>query len=174
MREIVFRGFTPDEDGKDKAFVNGEWIKGQWVQGSYMKLSKTTYCFKEDYEANPDNTEHYIVFDRMTDWGLPNRHLKADVLPETIGQFVGLTDKNNKKIFEGDIVHAVHKSGYTGIPDKDFGIGVIKYGGTYYGGAAYQIDIIGEPGCRIFSASLQVVIIGNIHSNPELLKGGTE
>lgn len=94
-----------------------------------------------------------------------------DVVPETVGQYTGLTDKNGKRIFEGDIVHAVYKSGYTGIPDKDFGIGVVRYNGTYYGGASYQIVMIGDPGRRVFSASLKVEVIGNIHDNPELLKG---
>lgn len=39
MREILFRG---------KCIDNGEW-----VEGYYYKMSKTTYCFKEDYERKP-------------------------------------------------------------------------------------------------------------------------
>ena len=128
---------------------NGEKKKGDWVTGDYVRL------------IDGKHTIHCI-------------YGKGEVDADTVGQFTGLTDKNGKKIFAGDIVRAIYKSGYTGIPDKDFGIGVIKYNGTYYSGAAYQIDIIGKPGCRVFSASLQVEVIGNIHDNPEFLKGGAE
>ena len=129
---------------------NGEWIFGYLV------------------EHNGGYYIYYETADEMCQTG--NWLWSKEVIRETVGQSIGLDDKINKAIFEGDIVHAVHKSGYTGIPDKDFGIGVVKYNGTYYGGAAYQIDIIGEPGCRVFSASLQVEVIGNVHDNPELLK----
>ena len=158
MREILFRGFTPDENGKNKAFVNGEWIKGQWVQGSYWKLNKTTYCFKEDYERDPNNTEHYIVFDQMTDWGLPNRHLQADVIPETLGQYTGLTDKNGQRIFEGDICK--HRSNYSG----NFIISVVTYtDGCFLAMADNNSG---------FNLSDKLEVIGNIYDNPELLKGG--
>ena len=56
MREILFRG---------KCIDNGEW-----VEGYYYKMSETTYCFKEDYERKPVPEHHYILQERMTDWGL--------------------------------------------------------------------------------------------------------
>ena len=159
MREILFRGFTPDEKGRDKAFVNGEWIKGQWLQGSYMTLNETTYCFKEDYEANPNNTKHYIVFDQMTDCGLPNRHLQGDVIPETIGQYTGLTDKNGKKIFEGDIVASAGCLWVIAYENGSF-VAQDERGRIYY--TLYEH--------RKYICEYEV--IGNIHDNPELLEGG--
>lgn len=97
--------------------------------------------------------------------------LGYSVIPETVGQYTGLTDKNGKKIFEGDIVHAIFKSNYVGAPNTDFGNGVVEYCGTYYEMASFRINSIGEPGYRIFTASLEVKVIGNIHDNPELMKG---
>ncbi len=93
------------------------------------------------------------------------------IIPETIGQYTGLTDKNGVKIFEGDIVHAVYKSNYVGVKDTDFGNGVVEYHGNYYSGARWEINIIDEVVCRVFSASVECEVIGNIHDNPpELLK----
>lgn len=165
MREILFRGFTPYENSKEKVYVKNKWITGKWVVGSYMTLDKTTYCVKEDYEKCPDNTEHYIVFDQMTDWGLPNRHLRADVIPETVGQYIGLTDKNGTKIFEGDIVRITDE--HESIYDCNCGVGDIqfKYGHWY---------VLGKPQNSLWDLCdcYYCEVIGNIHDNPELLKNG--
>ena len=156
MREILFRGFTPDENGRETITVKGKKIKGEWVQGSYWELRKTTYCFQSDYDRHPDNTEHYIVFDRMTDWGLPNRHFQADVIPETVGQFTGLTDKNGKKIFEGDVIGY---KGTTGYVNYEFGCFCVHEMGHSENNPAIDIVMI----------SNAVEVIGNIHDNPELM-----
>ena len=71
------------------------------------------------------------------------------VIPETVGQFTGLTDKTGKKIFEGDILSS--NWGYKGEVEFDS----IMYA---------KLECVFNENCEI---------IGNIHDNPELL-GGAE
>lgn len=84
----------------------------------------------------------------------------------TIGEYTGLTDKNGKKIFEGD-VHENNANKY-----------VVKYGLCYdsdrecnYYGYYFQ-DIKNKDWRECFDGaeSKYVNIIGNIHDNPELLE----
>jgi uncharacterized phage protein (TIGR01671 family) len=88
------------------------------------------------------------------------------VIPETVGQYTGLTDKNGKKIFEGDIVTAdVYEREYEDEYLSNIPIEVTCCGGYFY---PFHLE-----GCWRSGVS-NIEIIGNIHDNPELLKEGAE
>ena len=81
------------------------------------------------------------------------------VEPETVGQYTGIIDKNNKKVFEHDIVKA-----YDPLDEIPF-IGVVKY----FDGSFYICD---KDFCSYYRwIYYEVEVIGNIFDNPELLKG---
>lgn len=89
MRKILFRGFHPDNNGTTTIMLNGEQYKGLWIKGNC--IHKYYYDFEEDTFVD----EWYI---HPTDYKNPYTFL---VIPETIGQWVGL-DKNKNDVFEGD------------------------------------------------------------------------
>ena len=87
----------------------------------------------------------------------------GEVIPETVGQFTGLTDKNGKKIFEGDILSTHFDFNYPEVESRT----VVEWGNfrwvTHQPG--YEPDDITD-----FDKGLWTVI-GNVHDNPELIGG---
>lgn len=162
MREILFRG---------KCVATGKWYEGQ-----YIHLHKTTYCFAGSKQRDADNEIHQIVFEKMTNWNLPNRHLRVDVIPETVGQYIGLRDCKRTKeypegqmIFEGDICR------FREWNNGDMcWVGKVHYEHQQFvisGGKNKECD---SPFTLVMSrfSSENIEVIGNIHENPDLLKGG--
>lgn len=139
MREILFRG---------KRLDNGEWIEGFYV------------CLCNDLHyiltGKLDLTKHCVMFE------------KHAVIPETIGQYTGLTDKNGKKIFEGDILSEkppMNNEEYIGYVVYDEEATVCKC--MFLNGKTFNGVILG-------SYSKSYTVIGNKFDNPELLRSDTE
>lgn len=103
--------------------------------------------------------------------------LGYEVLPETIGQYTGLKDKNGRKIFEGDIVKCLDT-----INEIEFNA-VVEFGDPNHDYSwGYQLKhILGEkPNLDILcwvdmeETGAFIEIIGNIHDNPELVREDEE
>ena len=93
-----------------------------------------------------------------------------DVFPETVGQFTGLTDKNGKKIFEGDIIRAKIEGGnHNGFKWPNMPVDFQQGSFCLTDRKGYIFCVLGA-----FAPSVTLEVIGNIHDNPELLEGGVE
>ena len=98
--------------------------------------------------------------------GYVNYRVGWEVIPETVGQFTGLTDKNGKKIFEGDIVRYFQR--LLGGVDYEHKDPVLFLEGGFTVGVYFLNNWIRDAS----NGNIQlegIEVIGNIHDNPELL-----
>lgn len=144
MREILFRG---------KRIDNGEWVEGDLRQDRdflYTFIDGWDYCVGET--------------------GLEREPFIDEVIPETVGQYTGLTDKNGVKIFEGDIVDASSEWwDACGSAGHDSPIIIVEWDEGVCGFAPFAIY---DCDCDVYINADGCEVIGNIHDNPELVEVG--
>ena len=115
---------------------------GEWVDGNLFVDEK--------------NEKHEIIV------GYVNYRIAWEVVPETVGQYTGGTDKNDRKIFEGDIVRVHDYLAKRGDPWHEFE-GVVGHQNASF-------VIISDVVKHYRWIDYECEIIGNIHDNPELLE----
>ena len=110
---------------------------GKWVYGGFHSRFQRSFIIGMSQSMRIDGTE---------------------LIPETVGQYTGLTDKNGTKIFEGDIVK------------HPIGTFIVKFLNGTFLSSLTETNYLSFL-CAIHNRS---EVIGNIHDNPELLKGGDD
>ncbi|EIZ6626588.1 hypothetical protein ABZ223_002894 [Listeria monocytogenes] len=141
MREIEFRA---------KRIDNGEWVYGNLMQFE----DSATFIFADERKGASTLTYAHFIINNM-----------HAIDEKTVGQYTGLKDKNGKKIFEGDIVRNINgEYSYIGIVNKD------RY--TFYiKGVAPKDNYDFADVSDTVTGKSSLIVIGNIHENPELLEG---
>ena len=123
---------------------NGEWVIGD------LAVYRT-----------PDKGEEAVISSDIFEAAIVN--------PDTVGQYIGLTDINGKKIYEGDIIkwlrHRTDGTGYIEVGRIEFrteeqAVVVINKFPTQDGRESVR---------RILNCQDNMCVVGNIHDNPELV-----
>lgn len=135
MREILFRA---------KRIDNGEWVFGGYDHA--LQTNIKTGFYKDT---------HFIM---------ENNGLVNVVDPESVCQYTGLTDKNGRKIFEGDILSA-HLDDQN--PEDITYVQITWDGFSWCMRESTEDDVMSEYDCNTFE------VCGNIFENPELVESNT-
>ena len=150
MREILFRG---------KRLDNGEWTEGYLLEQNTPSYNAyvVPHIMIEQDNRHTDILEHEI----------------EEVDPATVGQYTGLTDKNGKRIFEGDILTIARKTDGIGtyyVPTLVSPVHVVvkwDFCGWMWETLCEDKRYLHFPDAWCY---FECEVIGNIHDNPELLE----
>ena len=142
---------------RTKKFIGKRIDNGEWVYGYYVQDPKGNHrIYWKPFNEASSNTYHFVD-------------------PATVGQFTGLTDKNGKEIYEGDIVRD-----YIGNCIYVFKFGTISHTvkskltdqliDVTFTGFYVDIPKIGTE-LLLWSSvkESEIEVIGNVHENPELI-----
>ena len=144
--------------------------------------------FRGKRKVNNEWVEGFLFVDRKglykIKWYDPHYQSAktSEVYPETVGQYTGLTDKNGKKIFEGDLLNGFQYPFYRSeSAEHNYFAEVIWFTGN----CAFGLYTHKHPTAKVRGISAGNAdfiedfnsddweVIGNIHDNPELLEMNT-
>ena len=123
---------------------------GEWIEGSLLGID---WCDKPSTYSIAPNTPVSVFY---------------SVIPETVGQYTGLTDKNGVRIFEGDIVRYAERR----LGGEDVSVAFpVTFDEGGFCAHHYFLNNWLRNGLGGNTKLEDIEVIGNIHDNPELLGG---
>lgn len=134
MREFVFRGKPKNEaEYEPLRELSEDDCENGFVYGSLVASHNKYYICTMALQIRGGISDYITTM--------------IDVLPDTVGQYTGLKDKNGTKIFEGDIVKCVDENN---------------------GGSFTALVSFGNPNCQ-YNWGFQLVRMGGDNLNTDIL-----
>lgn len=131
----------------------GKCLSGKWVYGDLVHFTNTEGVDSSVIITGHQATAESNDFDYALCYA---RNEFKIVIPASVGQFTGLHDKCGAEIYEGHIVRFDnHLQGVSKV---------------LYEGGQYTVESKNYSTALTYRIAKHIVIIGNIHDNPELLK----
>lgn len=147
MREYLFRGKRTD---------NGEWVTGRLLADDVIVPSGQTFCINAGIRS--DSVGHLAL---------------CEVDKQTVGQYTGLMDRNDSKVFEGDILRIYKNMSGMGdyyYPPLEYPVPVV----VRWDLCGWTWETITEDKFYIHFPDAwchyECEVIGNEFDNPELMK----
>ncbi|MBQ4062220.1 MAG: hypothetical protein IJD14_05130 [Christensenellaceae bacterium] len=134
----------------DKVLFRGKRTEnGEWIYGFYAESGERKYILMDGFAVG------YVTM--------------KEVVPDTVGQYTGLTDKNGVKIFEGDIGRYTQTDGARLNGKRIVCTGKVVYNEKT---ASYAVDGRDETGVKYYDyfSIKDFEVISNMHDNTELLE----
>lgn len=143
---------------RGKSVETNEWVYGSYILEKYENISYICYF----------------------EYGVSISIKQVEVIPETVGEFTGMTDKNGTKIFEGDIVRTqpFYTRPYSAKRKEKQFLGIVEYRiiprdltGQKFD-AFWQVNIVedtGNYGHYSWTLFWDCEVVGNKFDDPELL-----
>lgn len=151
MGKVLFRGKSKHNN--------------KWIYGSLIKLGKEGFS----------DFDRYGIIDRSVPIGGMSVYYNFqvdEIIPTTIGEFTGLTDKNNNRIFEGDIIKLYNDE----LRKIFFNEETLQWEMCFVNVKPYEVNhLINTQPLAIITIELaygdpcSTEVVGNIWDNPELL-----
>lgn len=158
MREILFRG-------KPKNKANYEFLKKM-----YKDNCKDGFIYGSLVISHGKNYICIMALCQINSLVDNGTTTMFEVIPETVGEYTGLKDKNGERIFKGDIITVPYVDP---IFKSTWGYEFTQKAVVKFKDALFYAEYIDGSEYRITLSALKdyCEVIGNIHDNPELLEG---
>lgn len=152
------------ETESDAMFRGKRLDNGKWVEGYYAKFGTADYILSGKMKKTGHRDEYNIICYQPEKYG---------IFPDSKSQYIGLYDKNGKRVFSGDIVKLNDGTDELYVVQKE-----CDTPGGYWAETGYILQHIGWSDYLHFTDTIddwdnecQIFIVGNIYDNKEMLKG---